>query len=137
MGLQQPTFKEKFQRFKDLHFNGKVTVKNLARDTETGGYRIDIDVIEKKDVDTSIAVHESGNPYSYTIDRIRRRWPYRTNEKGFSAIDLNLWMESNEINDCLAYKWNGLQFFSSKKVWLIIGIAAAVVIAFYVLKGGF
>lgn len=135
MGIEKPTFKQKWQRFKDVYFNGKAVVSTISRDEETGGYRIDNVVADSEDVPTE-AVHNSGESSKYTIDRIKVRYPYREYEKGFSAIDLYLWMINNDINDCLAYKWNGMQFFSNKKMWLIIGIATVAVIAFYVIKGG-
>ena len=136
MGVQQPTFKQKFNRFMDINFRGKVKVTTISRDNETGGYRFDTVVMDRKDVPTE-ALHNTGDKSQYTIDHIRKRWPYRNEESGFSAIDLCLWMESNEINDCLAYKWNGMQFFTNKKLWLIILIAVGVLVGFYVLKGGF
>lgn len=135
MGLEKPTFKQKRQRFKDLYINGKTLVSTISRDEETGGYRIDKVVVDARDVPTE-AVHNSGENKTFTIDRIKVRYPYREYEKGFSAIDLYLWMINNDINDCLAYKWNGMQFFSNKKLWLIIGIAAVAVIGFYIIKGG-
>lgn len=134
MGMQQPTFKQKYQRFKDIHFNGKVKVTTISRDPETGGYRFDTVIMDRKDIPTD-ALHNSEDSTRFTIDTIKKRYPYRDDERGFSAIDLYLWMISNEINDCLAYKWNGLQFFANKKMWLVIAVCVAALVGFYVFKG--
>ena len=137
MGMSQPTFKQKFRRWWNIHQKGKVLVKTISRDEETGGYRMDIVECDRADVPTE-ALHDTGCAYSFTIDKIGVRWPYREDEKGFSAIDLCLWMESNDINDALAYKWNNMQFFNDKgKYILIIAVAALALVAFYVFKGNF
>ena len=135
MGTMQPTFKQKFRRWINLHYKGKVLLKRLSRDPETGGYRLDIEECNRSDLPTE-ALHQPGNPYVFTIDTIKKRWPYRTDERGFSAIDLCLWMESNDINDALAYKWNNLNFFNEKGKWiLIIAVAGIAVLIFYLVKG--
>lgn len=73
----------------------------------------------------------------YAIDMINIKHDYNQNDYGFSAIDLNLWLESNTINDALALKWNGLEGLLDKRklsMILIIGVIAVIVV--YVLMAG-
>lgn len=137
MGIQTPTFKQKFRRWWDIHFKGLVTLTTIDRDPETGGYRMDTVLMKRSEIPVE-AVHNSGDPYGYTIDKIAIRHPFRTDENGFTAIDLNLWLESNDINDCLAFKWDGFsKSIDSKMLLIIAGILLAGVVVFYVIKGGF
>lgn len=137
MGLQQPTFKQKLKRFWMIYFKDYVRLTTISRDPVTNGYRFDTELVMRKDVPVE-AVHNSGDKHGFTIDRIGVRHPYRYDENGFSAIDLNLWLESNEINDCLAFKWDGFgSGIESKHVIIIAGVLIAGLVVYYVLKGGF
>lgn len=137
MGLHKPTFKQKFRRWWDTRIKGKVTLTTISRDPETGGYRFDTVLTTREELPIE-AVHNTGDPYGFTIDAIGVRHGFRDSENGFSAIDLNLWLESNDINDCLALKWDGFEKVISTKT--VIYITAALImglIVFYVAKGGF
>ena len=137
MGIQTPTLKQKIKRWWDTRIKGLVTLTTISRDEETGGYRMDTILMERAEIPVE-AVHNTGDPYGYTIDKIAVRHPFRTDENGFTAIDLNLWLESNDINDCLAFKWEGFEKqIDSKMILIIGGILLAGVVIWYVLKGGF
>ena len=136
MGTQQPTFKQKLGRMYRMWFKGYVTVTTISRDEETGGYRFDTVEMLRKDVPVE-AVPNTGNSHAFTIDKIGVQHPFRESENGFSAIDLNLWLESNDINDALALKWDGLSGLETKHILLIVGIGLAALVIFYVVKGGF
>ena len=83
------------------------------------------------------AVRIEGTHNQFAIDEVGVEKHYNSADYGFSAIDLNLWLESNAINDALALKWDGLQGLLDKKklsVVLIVGIIALVVV--YVMMSG-
>ena len=136
MGTQQPTFKEKFGRFWRTTFKGHVTVTTISRDDETGGYRFDTVDMPRKDVPVE-AVPNTNNRHGFTIDRIGVKHPFRESENGFSAIDLNLWLESNDINDALALKWDGLSGLEPKHILIIVGVGIAALVIWYVMSRGF
>ena len=136
MGTQQPRFREKFKRFWRITFKGYVTVTTISRDEETGGYRFDTVDMPRKDVPIE-AIPNTGNSHGFTIDKIGVHHPFRESENGFSAIDLNLWLESNDINDALALKWDGLSGLEPKHILLLAGIGIAALVIWYVMSGGF
>lgn len=136
MGLERPTFFEKLGRFWRVHLLGKnVLLKTISQDPETGGYRIDIEETTKLELPVE-AVHQTGDKTSWVIDKIKVKKPYNHSENGFSAIDLNLWLESNVINDALALKWNGLQGLTPRKVGFLIAGVVMLAIVLYVIMGG-
>lgn len=136
MGIEKPTFREKLGRFWRVHLLGKnVLLKTISLDPETGGYRIDITETTKPELPVE-AVHQTGDKTSWVIDKVQTKRPYNNQENGFSAIDLNLWLESNEINDALALKWKGLQGLDSRKMGIIIAGLVIVAVVIYVIMGG-
>ena len=137
MGLEEPTFKQRFKRFWEIYVKGYVRLTTISRDEETGGYRFDTVTMRRKDLPIE-AVHNSGDRHGYTIDKIKVKHPYRYDEAGFSAIDLNLWLDSNEINDCLAFKWDGFgSSIEPKHIIIIAGVLIAAIAVYYVIVGGF
>ena len=136
MGLEKPTFMEKLGRLWRVHILGKnVLLKTISTDPETGGYRIDIVETTKKELPVE-AVHQTGDKTSWVIDKVKIKRAYNHSENGFSAIDLNLWLESNVINDALALKWNGLQGLNPRKMGIIIAGLVIGAIVIYVIMGG-
>lgn len=136
MGIEKPTFFEKLGRFWRVHLLGKnVLLKTISMDPETGGYRIDITETTLSELPVE-AVHQTGDKTSWVIDTVKTKRPYNNQENGFSAIDLNLWLESNEINDALALKWNGLQGLNSRKMGIVIAGVVILAVVLYVIMGG-
>lgn len=136
MGLEKPTLMERLGRFWRVHILGKnILLKTISLDPETGGYRIDIIETTKQELPVE-AVHETGDNTSWVIDTIKVHKPYNNQENGFSAIDLNLWLESNVINDALALKWNGLKGLTSRKMGFLIAGLVVIAIVLYVVMGG-
>ena len=101
MGLHKPTFKQKFRRWWDTRIKGKVTLTTISRDPETGGYRFDTVLTTREELPIE-AVHNTGDPYGFTIDAIGVRHGFRDSENGFSAIDLNLWLETQDTLQAIA-----------------------------------
>ena len=136
MGLEKPTFMEKLGRFWRVSLLGKnVLLKTISLDPETGGYRIDITETTKKELPVE-AVHQTGDKTSWVIDTVKVHKPYNNQENGFSAIDLNLWLESNVINDALALKWNGLKGLTPRKMGILIAGGVVLAIVLYMIMGG-
>lgn len=136
MGTQQPKLRQKLGRLWRIYVKGYVTVTTISRDPETDGYRFDTVEMLRKDVPVE-AIPNTGNNHGFTIDKVGVKHPFRESENGFSAIDLNLWLESNDINDALALKWDGLSGLEPKHILIIVGIGIAALVVWYVMSGGF
>ena len=81
-------------------------------------------------------MHIPGKSNEYAIDEIRVVHPFNTENNGFTAIDLNLWLESNLINDALSLKWDGLKGLDTKKISIMLVVGIVVVIAVYIFISG-
>lgn len=118
-----------------MTFLGHVLLKRIQRDPETGGYRIVTEETTREELPIE-AVHITGKSNQYAIDEIKVIHPFNTDNNGFTAIDLNLWLESNLINDALALKWDGLKGLDAKKISLMLVIGVVAVIVVYVVMQG-
>lgn len=135
MPIEKPTFWMKFKRMLRMTFRGHVLLKRIQRDPETGGYRIVTEETTREELPIE-AVHITGKSNQYAIDEIKVIHPFNTDNNGFTAIDLNLWLESNLINDALALKWDGLKGLDAKKISLMLVIGVVAVIVVYVIMQG-
>lgn len=135
MPIEKPTFWMKFKRMLRMTFRGHVLLKRIQRDPETGGYRIVTEETTREELPIE-AVHITGKSNQYAIDEIKVIHPFNTDNNGFTAIDLNLWLESNLINDALALKWDGLKGLDAKKISLMLVIGVVAVIVVYVVMQG-
>ena len=118
-----------------MTFRGHVLLKRIQRDPETGGYRIVTEETTREELPIE-AVHITGKSNQFAIDEIKVIHPFNTDNNGFTAIDLNLWLESNLINDALALKWDGLKGLDAKKISLMLVIGVVAVIVVYVVMQG-
>ena len=135
MPLEKPTLRMKIGRLLRMWFKGHVLLRRIQRDEETGGYRIITEETTREELPIE-AVHITGKSNEYAIDEIKVIHPFNVDNNGFTAIDLNLWLESNLINDALSLKWDGLKGLDAKKlsIMLIVGIVAVFVV--YVFMAG-
>lgn len=125
----------RFKRMLRMTFRGHVLLKRIQRDPETGGYRIVTEETTREELPIE-AVHITGKSNQFAIDEIKVIHPFNTDNNGFTAIDLNLWLESNLINDALALKWDGLKGLDAKKISLMLVIGVVAVIVVYVVMQG-
>ena len=119
-----------------MTFKNVVLLKHIQRDEETGGYKIVVEETTRRELPVE-AVRIDGKHNEFAIDEVGVEKHYNASDYGFSAIDLNLWLESNAINDALALKWDGLQGLLDKKklsAALIVGVIAVIVV--YVVMSG-
>lgn len=135
MPIERPTFWMRFKRMLRMTFRGHVLLKRIQRDPETGGYRIVTEETTREELPIE-AVHITGKSNQFAIDEIKVIHPFNTDNNGFTAIDLNLWLESNLINDALALKWDGLKGLDAKKISLMLVIGVVAVIVVYVVMQG-
>lgn len=136
MPLERPRFRQKLGRWYRMFFKGVVLLHRIERDFDTNGYKITTEETTRAELPLE-ALQVVGKKNEYAIDMINIKHDYNQNDYGFSAIDLNLWLESNTINDALALKWNGLEGLLDKRklsMILIIGVIAVIVV--YVLMAG-
>lgn len=68
------------------------------------------------------AVHLTGEKDAYFLDAVRAG---KTPE-GLTAVDLNLWLVNNDINDALATKWS--MTGDDIKKYIVYGIAGIVMV---------
>lgn len=129
MPLQKVPFRMKLGRFWRIYFKGNVLLHRLKRDPETGGYMIITEETTKEDLPVE-AVHQTGKRGNYWVDEIKVVHPYNTDDNGFTAIDLNLWMESSAYDDAMAMKGTGLTGLDTKKtvMWAVVAVVAVIVI---------
>ena len=118
-----------------MFFLGHVLLKRIQRDPDTGGYLIITEETTLDELPTE-AVHITGTSNQFAIDEIKVIHPFNTENNGFTAIDLNLWLESNLINDALSLKWDGLKGLDGKKLSLMLVIGVIAVIVVYVIMTG-
>lgn len=136
MPIEKPKLRQKLGRWWRMFFKGVVLLHRIERDFDTNGYKIITEETTLGELPVE-AVKVLGKKNEFAIDSVNVKHDYNQNDYGFSAIDLNLWLESNTINDALALKWDGLQGLLDKKklsAVLIVGVIALIVI--YVLMAG-
>lgn len=129
MPLQKVPFRMKLGRFWRIYFKGNVLLHRLKRDPKTGGYMIITEETTKEDLPIE-AVHQTGKKGHYWVDEIKVVHPYNTDDNGFTAIDLNLWMESSAYDEAMAMKGTGLTGLDTKKtvMWAVVAVVAVIVI---------
>lgn len=73
------------------------------------------------------AVHVTGHKGHYFLDLVHPK--KQCDPEKCTAIDLNLWMENNDINDALLYKYTAGQIDNKKIITIaVIAIIAVIVI---------
>lgn len=135
MPIQKVKFTMKLGRFWRTFFKGYVLLHRLKRDPETGGYMIVTEETTKEELPIE-AVHQTGRKGHYWIDEIRTIHPYNTDDNGFTAIDLNLWMESSAFDEAMTMKGTGLNGLDTKKTVMWAAVAVVAVIVIYVVMQG-
>ena len=118
-----------------MTFLGHVILYRFQRDPDTGGYRLVTEETTREELPIE-AVHVTGHNNRYAIDEIKVIHPFNVENNGFTAIDLNLWLESNLINDALSLKWDGLKGLDAKKISLALVIGVVAIIVVYVVMAG-
>lgn len=88
-------------------------------------------LIKKKDLPEE-AVHCTGEPYVFSVDRACIRYGFHDN--GFRATDAWLYLEFGGFDDCLTKKWTSMDHISTTKVLVIAGIVIAVLIAVVIVR---
>lgn len=83
--------------------NGWVSFRTLDYDDERAEYRLVEELIRKEDLPLD-AVHCTGEPHCYAMDKICMQYGEHDNE--FSAMNACLYMSCNKISDGLAVKWS-------------------------------
>lgn len=92
----------------------------LDYNEELERYRIGIEKVPEADVPKD-AVHVTGEKGAWFLDR-SKAGDFPT---GPNAIDLNLYMVNNSINDALALQWSGMKNMDMRRI-ITIGIVAIV-----------
>ena len=137
-------FKRSLGRWYKTRFKGYVILRTYSEfpidedgyTTEPYDCMVKFRLIKKKDLPPE-AVHCTGEPYNYCLDTFKRR--YKMHDRGFGALDANLYMEFNGFEDALSSKWTDFNHFDMKKFMIISGIVLIVAFAmiFYMKsKGG-
>ena len=101
-----------------------VALKTLSYSEDQDRYILNIENIDRADIPDA-AVHETGVKNSYVLDQI----DYGEIDTTFNAIDLNLYMVNNSINDALSNIWTGHSVKVDWKQLIAYGIVGIVAIA--------
>lgn len=121
-----------FKRWFYTRFKGYVILREFGTYWDASTEQADIDkciydcyithrLIRKKDL-PSEAVHCTGEPYTFSIDRSQIRWGEHDN--GFRATDAWLYLKYNGFDDCLTKKWTDIDHLNPKKLMFIMGAVA-------------
>lgn len=127
--------KRSFGRWYKTRFKGYVILRTYSEfPIDDDGYtpepydcKLTYRLIKKSELPPE-AVHCTGEPYHYCLDTVKRR--YQMHDRGFGALDANLYMEFHGFEDALTTKWTDFNHFDMKKMLIIAGIiiAACVVV---------
>ena len=135
-------FKRKVGRWYKTRFKGYVILRTYSEfPIDKDGYtpepydcKLVYRLIKKSELPPE-AVHCTGEPYNYCLDTVKRR--YQMHDRGFGALDANLYMEFNGFDDALSSKWTDFSHFDMKKGLILAGIVLAVAVGLFIFnKGG-
>lgn len=137
-------FKRSLGRWYKTRFKGYVILRTYSEfPIDEDGYtpepydcKLEYKLIKKSELPPE-AVHCTGEPYIYCLDTVKRR--YQMHDRGFGALDANLYMEFNGFDDALSTKWTDFSHFDMKKGLILAGIVLAVAIFLFMYNraGGF
>lgn len=126
-------FKRSMGRWYKTRFKGYVILRTYSEfPIDKDGYtpepydcKLTYRLIKKSELPPE-AVHCTGEPYIYCLDTVKRR--YQMHDRGFGALDANLYMEFNGFDDALSSKWTDFSHFDMKKGLILAGIVLAIAI---------
>lgn len=136
-------FKRSVGRWYKTRFKGYVILRTYSEfPIDEDGYtpepydcKLTYTLVKKSELPPE-AVHCTGEPYHYCLDTVKRR--YKMHDRGFGALDANLYMEFDGFEDALSSKWTDFNHIDMKKFMIISGIvlAVAIVMILYMNRGG-
>ena len=126
-------FKNSLKRWYKIRFKGYVVLRTYTEypidkdgyTTEPYDCKIKYELMKKSELPPE-AVHCTGEPNVYCLDTVKRR--YQMHDRGFGALDANLYMEFDGFEDALSSKWTDFDHFDMKKFLIICGIVGIVAI---------
>lgn len=124
-------FKNSVKRWYKINFKGYVILRTYSEfPCDKDGYceepydcMLKYELIKKSELPPE-AVHCTGESNVYCLDTVKRR--YKIHDRGFSALDANLYMEFDGFEDALSTKYTDFNHFDKKKFLIICGIVLAV-----------
>lgn len=133
-------FKRSLSRWYKTRFKGYVILRTYSEfPIDEDGYtpepydcKLTYTLVKKSELPPE-AVHCTGEPYHYCLDTVKRR--YKMHDRGFGALDANLYMEFDGFEDALSSKWTDFNHFDMKKVMIIAGIVIAACIVVMIIRG--
>ena len=142
--IDPESLRGKFDRWYKINFQNYVKLRTLSRNADTGEFRMDLDLIKRKDL-PRMAVAVTGEKHTYALDKIRRtEWYYMHHDKSmvppweaqFTASDAALWMMSDKIDNALSINWTqqNSTLADNKKVILLAGLGILAIVLFFMLR---
>ena len=134
----------KLDRWYKINFQNYVNLRTLSRNEDTGEFRMDLDLIKRKDLPRH-AVVVTGEKHTYAVDRIRRsEWYYSNHDKSmvppweaqFTASDAALYMMSDKIDNALSINWTqqSSTLAENKKIILIAALGILGIVLFFMMR---
>ena len=142
--IDPESLRGRFDRWYKINFQNYVKLRTLSRNEDTGEFRMDLDLIKRKDL-PRMAVSVTGEKHTYALDKIRRtEWYYMNHDKSmvppweaqFTASDAALWMMSDKIDNALSINWTQQTstLADNKKVILLAGLGILAIVLFFMLR---
>ena len=134
----------RIDRWYKINFKNYVKLRTLSRNPDTGEFRMDLDLIKRKDLPRQ-AVSVTGEKHTYAMDRIRRtEWYYSNHDKSmippweaqFTASDAALYMMSDKIDNALSINWTqqSSTLADNKKIILIAALGILGIVLFFMMR---
>lgn len=134
----------RIDRWYKINFKNYVKLRTLSRNPDTGEFRMDLDLIKRKDLPRQ-AVAVTGEKHTYAMDRIRRtEWYWMNHDKSmvppweaqFTASDAALYMMSDKIDNALSINWTqqSSTLADNKKIILIAALGILGIVLFFMMR---
>lgn len=118
-------------------YRNKLVVLRTITDSAIDGYRYECHetIVSKAELPTQ-ARHCRGESMYWSLDLTAHSNDVDKYPDGASANDLHRHMHTTVFNNLLYGLWKEVDHLNVKKILVILGIVAAVIIGFYVFRGG-
>ena len=134
----------KIDRWYKITFQNYVKLRTLSRNDDTGEFRMDLDLIKRKDL-PRMAVAVTGENHTYAVDKIKRtEWYYMNHDKSkippweaqFTASDAALFMMSDKLDNALTINWTQQSnpLAENKKIILLAALGILAIVLFFLMR---
>ena len=142
--IDPESLRGRFDRWYKINFQNYVKLRTLSRNADTGEFRMDLDLIKRKDL-PRMAVAVTGEKHTYALDKIRRTEWYLMNhdksmvppwEAQFTASDAALYMMSDKMDNALSINWTQQTstLADNKKIIFLAILGVLAIVLFFMMR---